>query len=234
MDQIEFAEYIGGLRDKRITRKEMATKWPWHLNTIRGYEKGERLPDVDYLLALSIETGADFVDLIEKRLMVGVLNDEHYLELLTNARLVDPDEPLLVLGQQTHIKVNNLDAVCEPGNSEYSFAPKKVKIPLDWVGDSHLGENTLATFKIADDSMEPTIIKEAHLLIDTSKNELQNAQVFALRINNDIYIKRVHKDISGGVVLLSDNSKYPPINLEKEQLKEIKVVGRVISSNNPI
>jgi hypothetical protein len=58
----------------------MARKWPWHENTLKSYEK-DRLPDVDYLYALSVETGFNFAELLKKRISVGVLSEHQYLKV---------------------------------------------------------------------------------------------------------------------------------------------------------
>jgi transcriptional regulator with XRE-family HTH domain len=72
MELEKFCEFIFKLREGSITRAEMARKYPWHKNTIIGYEK-DRLPDVDYLYAVARETGHSFADLIRLRLQSGVL-----------------------------------------------------------------------------------------------------------------------------------------------------------------
>ena len=65
MSAKEFCEFIFELRKAFTTRSAMAEKWPWHRNTMIGYER-DRLPDVDYLYAISVETNYDFIELIKK------------------------------------------------------------------------------------------------------------------------------------------------------------------------
>lgn len=70
----EFCEWVRGIRDSQISRREFARKYPWHENTLKNYDK-DRLPDVDYLYAVHLETNHDFNDLLLKRLQSGVLMD---------------------------------------------------------------------------------------------------------------------------------------------------------------
>lgn len=71
MDALEFGEYIMGLRDARMSRPEMATYCGYHVNTIKGYEKEGRLPDVDYLAVLAQISGTSLTELLQKRLEAG-------------------------------------------------------------------------------------------------------------------------------------------------------------------
>lgn len=70
----DFCKLIFDIREKKVTRSEIARKYPWHRNTLLSYET-DRLPDIDYLYALSVETGFDFKILIKLRLQAGILGN---------------------------------------------------------------------------------------------------------------------------------------------------------------
>jgi len=61
------------LLDKNLSRNEMARQFAWYKNTIIAYGL-DRLPDVDYLHALSTATNSDFSELIKMRLKAGLLH----------------------------------------------------------------------------------------------------------------------------------------------------------------
>tara|TARA_R110002124_G_scaffold154927_1_gene322006 strand:+ start:1324 stop:1881 length:558 start_codon:yes stop_codon:yes gene_type:complete len=73
MNASEFCGFIFDLRKSAIERTKFTEIYPWHVNTIKGYEK-DRLPDVDYLYALAEVTHFDFYELIRMRLRAGVLS----------------------------------------------------------------------------------------------------------------------------------------------------------------
>lgn len=84
MSETDFCARIRQIRESitpQLSRKAMAEKWPWHENSIKGYEK-DRLPDVDYLLALSIESGHDFMELVNDRIKSGILAGNPLLKTL--------------------------------------------------------------------------------------------------------------------------------------------------------
>jgi hypothetical protein len=70
----DFCRLIFDIREKKVSRSEIARKYPWHRNTLLAYET-DRLPDIDYLYTLSFETGFDFKKLIHLRLKAGILNE---------------------------------------------------------------------------------------------------------------------------------------------------------------
>lgn len=70
----DFCRLILEIREQKVSRSEISRKYPWHRNTLLAYET-DRLPDVDYLYTLSVETGYDFKNLVKLRLEAGILND---------------------------------------------------------------------------------------------------------------------------------------------------------------
>lgn len=60
----------------------MAKKYECHPNTLKSYENSGRLPDVDYLVALSNETGYDFKELVKQR-VIARFSSTNILDLKT-------------------------------------------------------------------------------------------------------------------------------------------------------
>jgi len=88
----------------------------------------------------------------------------------------------------------------------------------------------LAAFRMADDSMEPTLPKGSIAIVDTSDRSKNDGKLFivAQAIISDKYIiKRLRCDIDEQF-LISDNSKYPPKVIK--QTWDKLVVGRVVWS----
>ncbi len=68
------------------------------------------------------------------------------------------------------------------------------------------------------------------MLVDTSKTDYQNGGIYLLTINNDWFIKRLRKRLSGELDVISDNSKYPIETFKPNDEIEIIVKGRVIKN----
>ena len=65
------------------------------------------------------------------------------------------------------------------------------------------------------DSMEPTIIGGDSLLIDLSKKEVYDGSIYCVRIEGQLYAKRLQKIPPNTVKIISDNKeKYDPIYID--------------------
>lgn len=67
-------ETFGGVlrRDRgraRVSIQELAPRLGVNKNTLASYERGERLPDVDFLARFAVETDSDFFELLAARLV---------------------------------------------------------------------------------------------------------------------------------------------------------------------
>lgn len=79
-------------------------------------------------------------------------------------------------------------------------------------------------------SMEPRIPDGAVLLVDTSRTELDNNEIHVIRVDGEILVKRLRKEIGGGVLIVSDNPdkhRYPDILVTPDKEDHLSIIGRV-------
>lgn len=76
------------------------------------------------------------------------------------------------------------------------------------------------------DSMSPTIIDGALLLIDEDDQRLTDG-IFAFLLDGDARVKRFRKMVDG-VTLISDNPVYPPEKVGDKDLARLQIVGRLL------
>lgn len=88
----------------------------------------------------------------------------------------------------------------------------------------------LKIFKASGDSMETIIEDGDMLLIDTTRLDFTNGGIFLLTINNDWFVKRLRRRLSGELDVISDNTKYPVETFQPDDDIEIVVKGRVIKN----
>lgn len=85
----------------------------------------------------------------------------------------------------------------------------------------------LKVIEVAGDSMEPTLYKGDHVLIDLSNQAIAQPGLFVLRLDESLIVKRVQKLMRGERVrVMSDNPKYPPEEIDDPE--RLTVVGRVV------
>ena len=90
-----------------------------------------------------------------------------------------------------------------------------------------LDEKNLCVFFVRGDSMLPEIQDGSKVLVDVSQNKLIDNKIYAISIDNDIYIKRIFLEIgSKKIVLRSENKTYPDKIFNTAD--ELRVIGRVV------
>ena len=86
------------------------------------------------------------------------------------------------------------------------------------------------------DSMEPTIVGGDSLLIDLSKKDIYDGSIYCIRMNGQLYAKRLQKVSLSTIKIISDNKeKYDPIyidfskktDIDFEIIGEIRWAGRI-------
>ena len=76
-------------------------------------------------------------------------------------------------------------------------------------------------------SMEPELKDGDTVLIDQSRTDIIAGAVYAVGIDDTIMVKRIEKHPKR-LVLLSDNTRYASINLERGEMDSVRVIGKVI------
>lgn len=88
-------------------------------------------------------------------------------------------------------------------------------------------EHTAVVFARGD-SMADTITDNDSLLIDTSSTTPIDGHIYIVRLGDELYAKRVQKSFDGSLTLISDNKDYSPIQVPKDKLPELCIVGKVV------
>ncbi len=92
-----------------------------------------------------------------------------------------------------------------------------------WVRDQQLMAGKLAVIEVQGDSMEPTLQGGDIVLVDLRTQELRDGNIYTLRRDEDLMVKRLYRHGSDWMIH-SDNPSYAgePFN------QEVSVVGRVV------
>ena len=79
------------------------------------------------------------------------------------------------------------------------------------------------------DSMLPTIEGGDSLLIDLSKKEVYDGKIYCVRIDGQLYAKRLQKLPPAKIKVVSDNPKYDPfyIDFSQEIDYDFEVIGEI-------
>lgn len=78
--------------------------------------------------------------------------------------------------------------------------------------------------------MEPTIVDGSTLLIDLTDQALTNGRIYALAVDDVLFVKRIRRTVKGEIILASDNPSFPDEKLDNEDIHELRIIGQVVWS----
>lgn len=129
------------------------------------------------------------------------------------------------------VPVYDVVASAGPGTfaeSDYETSPISLAFPSDYLRKlTSSGPRHLSIIGVKGESMEPTLLDDDVVLLDTSKTSLSYDGLFVLRFDDALHIKRIGRSPkSGHVMVLSDNKDlYPPVEAPG---KDLTVIGKVL------
>lgn len=86
----------------------------------------------------------------------------------------------------------------------------------------------VALVELRDNSMAATLQDGDLVLTDLRQNRLDGGAVFVIRSGQALVVKRLQRNLSGQVLIKSDNPAYETETLDAEQLARLEIVGRVV------
>lgn len=94
-----------------------------------------------------------------------------------------------------------------------------------WLSKHGMDSASLAGLYMSGNSMEPAITNGDTVLVNITQRDIVDGDIYALRTNNTVLIKRIQNELDGHLLLISDNSIFKPIEVHRDN---IDVIGRVV------
>ncbi|EJK2116146.1 helix-turn-helix transcriptional regulator [Vibrio navarrensis] len=123
-----------------------------------------------------------------------------------------------------HIQVsagNGCDAFDQEPKRWLAFRKKYLKF-------KRLNPERCAVVFVRGDSMADTITDNDSLLVDRDSTTPIDGKIYVVRLGDELYAKRIQKSYDGSLTLISDNKDYAPIEVPKDKLDQLCIVGRVV------
>lgn len=86
----------------------------------------------------------------------------------------------------------------------------------------------LVLLEAAGDSMAPTIGDGDVLMLDLSARDLVSGRIYVLQLDGELLVKRVQRRLNGSVLVLSDNTLYPPEEVPAAEPCPLRILGEVV------
>ncbi len=142
---------------------------------------------------------------------------------LLGARIVLPDDTLIDYDLIPKVSAKaGAGASLETGDeTEGLYAFRK-----DFMGREHICAANAVMMDVMGDSMEPEFYEGDTLLIDKSDTEIRDGKIYVVTLGEELRVKRIFNSLNG-LILRSDNRRYPDIHVEGPDLETFVVHGRV-------
>ncbi len=113
--------------------------------------------------------------------------------------------------------------------SEYQIGV--FSLPVELLLEYGLKPEFSSVIFVDGDSMEPTLSDRDRLLVDIREQQHPVANgVYVIRIDDAVYVKRLHWDIENSVYkVISDNLKYPAFNINHKNGRNFKIIGKAVA-----
>lgn len=212
--------FTGNIRklisDKDLTIAEFAEAIDEKLSRVNDVLSGKQRPPFD---------------MVEKILTTFDI-DANWLITGKNSSSKNPDEQKNYSEEHEYDYVPMFDVEVSAGNGAAAYGVVEPANHLayrkDWLKLRGLFAKDLNCVTARGDSMEPTIHSKDTLLVDTSKNNPRDGQIYVIRSGDTLWVKRIQKQIDGSLLLISDNDTYPPMSLTLADHPDIQVIGQVV------
>lgn len=113
---------------------------------------------------------------------------------------------------------------CGEGSVIYEDPEDYVSTPRNWIN------NDIYFYVTAiGDSMVGAKINEGDLLLIRQQPIVENGEIAAVVIDNDILLKRVYRE-NGKFSLISENPNYPPVSFDPSTDQHIRILGKLKKS----
>lgn len=88
-------------------------------------------------------------------------------------------------------------------------------------------EKNLCVLIVQGDGMAPELQNGQKVIVDTSQTEIIDNHIYAISINNNVFIKKMFKELgTGKLIARSENQSYPDKHFNSND--ELKIIGRVV------
>jgi repressor LexA len=193
-------EKIKEFRLKRgMSQEELADLLGTTKQTVSRYETGERKANQDILFKLSEIFNVSIDDFFPSK-----------------------KETVLKTVNLTFTKLPIVGSVsCGNGVLAYQEIEGYEEVPTSWLNG---GEYFFVRAK--GDSMINARIMDGDLLLIRRQEDVDNGEIAAVLIDDEIVLKRVYKT-NGTIILQSENPKYQPIVLQKSDMKNVRIIGKL-------
>lgn len=139
-----------------------------------------------------------------------------------------------VIQQGNMVDIPNLSATASMGPGvpcelDHDGVLSRISLKIDYIKE-HMSDisspNNLRTITGYGDSMKGTFNHLDQIFVDVGVTTADVDGIYVFTIHDELFIKRLQRRPQGGFLVISDNSKYQPITLNKEECADLRILGK--------
>lgn len=96
----------------------------------------------------------------------------------------------------------------------------------EWMASMGIYASSAVLLDVIGDSMEPLFYEGDTILVDKHDHEIREGKIYVVTLGDELRVKRIYKGISG-LILRSENQRYPDVQVTGPDLETFIVHGRV-------
>jgi phage repressor protein C with HTH and peptisase S24 domain len=203
---------------------EFAAGFGIHKNTLARYEKGESMPDVEFLSKL-----CDIYRINAEWILNGIEPMHKQDSNSSPMALVEQsglDPELYVYIPLYNVVASGGDGAF-PGDEEIVDA---LAFKREWVrSELRANPKDLALVMMTGESMEPTLSKDDVILVNRRIGSTHSDGIYLLRAGEALLVKRLQFMPQGSIRVISDNQAYEPFTVTPDTAEnDFRIIGRVV------
>lgn len=213
-----------------MTQADFASRAGINVNTLRNYERGDSIPNLEVAASICryFKVSTDWLILGE-----GPMRHGDTGETISPVPVEDPawmsPETAPAMGYTLIPKVKA--RLCA-GTGSLETSGDVVGLyafKTDFLKRKGRA-NKMVLMDVTGDSMEPDVWSGDTVLIDESQREIIPGGLFAIGLESEVFVKYLDR-IPGKLVLRSKNPEYPPIEVDMNgHVETVRIIGRVVWS----
>lgn len=178
-------------------------------STVKRWENGASIPSDKLVLCAQQGFDISYILLGNKQLEINKPNESF------------DDEFALV-------NVYDVDISAGDGTVCFGAADPVSRLAFrrDWLANHGFHAKDLLIVYAKGDSMLPTIQDKEPLLVNTADKELTDGFIYIIRSHDNLWVKRIQRQIDGSLLLISDNKVYPPMQLALNDASDVEIMGK--------
>ncbi len=184
------------------------------------YETGKRTPSADTLLRLAEVLECDAGWLLTGRSADGS----------SPPPAPSPSSPVSPNDDFVYVPEYDIGGEGREGSIQSSQIVDHLAFKRHWVEQElRTRPEHLVLIHCTGDAMEPTLRTGDLLLVDRSPEKKRGDGVYLLNIEGGLYVRRLEQRVDGSLIVRGDNpAAAPETRLERDSLKDLNLVGRVV------